>query len=198
MRIRFQAVLLAATASLLLLRAAPLVGQSLADLAREEHARRSQIKQPAKVLTNQDLASIPAPPTPSVAPPGTAVPADAAAATSTVDSTRATSKDDDGSVKVARDAPKGQEYWSGRVKELQDRLDHDQTLADALQSRINALTADFSARDDPAQRDLIGRNRQKALDEFERFKQSIQADRKALADLQEEARRASVPPGWLR
>jgi hypothetical protein len=84
------------------------------------------------------------------------------------------------------------------MKTLLARLDHNHVLADALQSRINALTADFSARDDPAQRALIGVARQKALDELDRLKKSIRSDQKAIADFQEEARRASVPPGWLR
>ena len=66
-----------------------------------------------------------------------------------------------------------------------------------MQSRVNALTADFSARDDPAQR-VIGRDRQKAIDELNRLKLAIQHTRKAIADLEEEARRAAVPPGWLR
>ena len=60
------------------------------------------------------------------------------------------------------------------------------------------LTADFTARDDPAQRSAIGRDRQKALDELDRVKKALETDRQALGDFQEEARRASVPPGWLR
>ena len=68
----------------------------------------------------------------------------------------------------------------------------------ALQSQINGLTADFAARDDPAQRAKVGTDRQKALTELDRVKKEIQQHTKALADLQEEARRAGVPPGWLR
>jgi hypothetical protein len=97
-----------------------------------------------------------------------------------------------------KNSPKTQADWSARAKDLQARLDRDQILADALQSRINALTADFSARDDPAQRAVIGGDRQKAVDELGRLKKLVQDDRKAIADLQEDARRASVPPGWLR
>ena len=93
---------------------------------------------------------------------------------------------------------KDQAYWGGKVKELQAQTDRDQTYADAMQSRINALTADFAARDDPAQRALISSDRQKALAELDRLKLAIQNDKKALADLQEEARRAGVPAGWLR
>ena len=40
--------------------------------------------------------------------------------------------------------------------------------------------------------------RQKALAELDRMKKAAAADAKAIADLEEEARRAGVPPGWLR
>ena len=41
-------------------------------------------------------------------------------------------------------------------------------------------------------------DRQKAIDELNRLTKQIADDKKAIADLQEEARRAGVPPGWLR
>jgi hypothetical protein len=53
-------------------------------------------------------------------------------------------------------------------------------------------------RDDPAQRAVIERDRQKALAELGRLKTSVLETRKAIADLEEEARRAGVPPGWMR
>ena len=77
-------------------------------------------------------------------------------------------------------------------------LERAKTFADAHQSRINGLSADFTARDDPAQRALVAKDRQKALTELDRVKKEIADHTKALADLQEEARRKGVPPGWLR
>ncbi|TMQ47037.1 MAG: hypothetical protein E6K73_14225, partial [Candidatus Eisenbacteria bacterium] len=77
---------------------------------------------------------------------------------------------------------------------MQGQLDRDQTFSDALQSRINALTTDFVNRSDPAQRAVIERDRQKALTELSNLKKQIDDDKKALADLEEEARRAGVPP----
>ena len=84
------------------------------------------------------------------------------------------------------------------MKVIQDKLDRDQTFADALQTRINSLTADFVNRDDPAQRLVLERDRQKAIAELARLQQDIVNGKKALADLEEEARRAGVPAGWLR
>jgi hypothetical protein len=179
----------------------PLRAQSLADVARAEEARRKEVKQPSKVFTNKDLAIMP--------PAAQTTPSPAEAVDKSAGKDKAATKDEkaggDGTAKdkdTASEAPKekakDQAYWSGRMKERQTQLDRDQTFAEALQTRINALTADFSARDDPAQRAVIGRDRQKSLDELERLKKAIQADKTAIADLQEEARRASVPPGWLR
>ena len=39
--------------------AAPLRAQSLADVARQEEARRKEIRQPARVYTNKDLVERP-------------------------------------------------------------------------------------------------------------------------------------------
>jgi hypothetical protein len=181
------------------------LAQSLGDVGRDEEARRKEVKHPSKVYTNKDLGSVPAAATeaakPSTLPstPATEEKADSKGAGKDVkesDSGISDSKDPGSS--DSKDKTKDQAYWSGRMKGLVTQLERDQAFAEALQSRINALTADFSARDDPAQRAAIGRDRQKALDELARLKTTIETDKKAVADLQEEARRAGVPPGWLR
>jgi hypothetical protein len=174
--------------------AATLGAQSLAEVARQEEARRKEIRQPAKVYTNKDLASVPPPSTPATAPAPSETPATPAAADSKDGAKEAAPPQDAKETGTVKD----QKYWSGRMQALRTGLDRDQTYSDAMQSRINALTTDFTARDDPAQRAVIGRDRQKAIDELDRLKLAIERTRKAIADLEEEARRASVPPGWLR
>jgi hypothetical protein len=67
-----------------------------------------------------------------------------------------------------------------------------------MQTRINALTTDFVNRDDPAQRSVIEQNRNKSIAELGRLNTSVKDTQKAIDDLLEEARRAGVPPGWLR
>jgi hypothetical protein len=67
-----------------------------------------------------------------------------------------------------------------------------------MQTKINALAADFAGRDDPIQRAGIERDRQNALAELAHLQQDIKDNQKALSDLDEEARKAGVPPGWLR
>ena len=98
----------------------------------------------------------------------------------------------------AADAKGDAATWRKRRETIETALERSKTFAEALQSRINGLTADFSARDDPAQRNIVATERQKALTELDRVKREIAQNTKALADLQEEARKSGVPAGWLR
>jgi hypothetical protein len=191
---------------LLAIGAAQAVAQSLGDVAKKEQERRKHVQPAGKVYTNKDLGSAPEP----AAPPAGAADKVEPKGTEKADSKDARDAKDPKDAKDAKEAKdakdagakeqdaKGQAYWAGRRKTLQDALDRDLTFADALQSRINALTADFVNRDDPAQRAVIERDRQKAVTELERLRKQIADDRKAIAEFEEEARRAGVPPGWLR
>jgi hypothetical protein len=171
----------------------PIQAQGLGEVARKEEERRKDIKAPAKVYTNRDLGAVPAGREPGTvsSPPPAAAGTDTAKAAD--DKDKATEKEKD---KTA--TSKDQAYWSGRRKELQAKLDSDQTLAEAMQSRINALTADFASRSDPAQRAVVERDRVKALSELDRLRKSVVDGKKALTDLDEDARKAGVPAGWLR
>jgi hypothetical protein len=170
----------------------PIQAQALGDVARKEEVRRKDIKAPAKVYTNKDLGPPgPEPSTASSSPAPAEAGKDAAKAPDDGDKGKEKGKD--------KDTPqKDQAYWSGRRKELQTKLDSDQTLTEAVQSRINALTADFSSRADPVQRAGIERDRLKAIGELDRLRKSVQDGKKALTDLDDDARKAGVPPGWLR
>lgn len=167
-------------------------GASLADLAKKEEERRKTAPAAAKVYTNKDLGSVPAPS--SAQPDASAKPGDADKAGDKAKN----AKDAKDAKEAPKEPAKDQAYWSERMKALQGKLDQDMNFQDAMQTRINALATDFVNRDDPAQKALIERDRQRALAELERLKIQIVADRKAVADFQEEARRAGVPPGWLR
>jgi len=186
-----------ATIAAVLLFAATLEAQSLAELARKEEERRKNIAEAAKVYTNKDLNAAPAPSTPppaaTPAKPAADVAKDAGREKDTKDAKVATEKDANG-----KEIVKDKAYWAGRLKALQDQLNQNQTYAEAIQTRVNSLTTDFVNRDDPAQRAVIERDRQKALAELARLNQTIVDGKKAIANLEEEARRAGVPPGWLR
>jgi hypothetical protein len=88
--------------------------------------------------------------------------------------------------------------WRSRAAAARASLETDQLLVEAMQSRINALTRDASARDDPAQRAELERQRLRALAEHDRLIKQVQADADAIAALTEAARRKGIPPGWIR
>ena len=178
----------------------PLGAQSLADLAKKEEERRKSTAEPAKVYTNKDLkgkAESSAPGTPDK-PAGDSkdVAKDNDAKGGAKDAKA--SKETDASKDASKEPVKDQAYWAKTLKTLQDQLARDQDYGDAMQTRINSLTTDFVNRDDPAQRAVIESNRQKSIAELARLTKSVQDDKKALADFLEEARRAGIPPGWLR
>jgi hypothetical protein len=163
---------------------APVRAQSLADVARKAREAREAVSPSGKLYTNKDLHPA----------PSTALPKDAAKST-TAD---ATSPDAEAVAGAAHGPAKDRGYWSARLKAVHEQLERDQTYAAALQSRINALNADFVNRDDPAQKSVIERDRLRALAELGRLEQAIPNDKRAIDDLLEEGRRAGVPPGWLR
>lgn len=170
--------------ALVLLVAAPLAAsaQPLAEVARLEAERRKAVAAHGKVYTNDDLR----PDTLTPAPP--AVPVDPAAPAAA----------EDAEAPAAQDPPQDQAYWSGRIAAARADLQRSQMFAQALQSRLNGLNADFVNRDDPIQRAQIADDRDKALAELDRVNTEIANQTRAIADIQDEARRAGVPPGWLR
>ena len=158
---------------------------SLAELAQKEQERKKALKAiPSKVYSDKDL---PKPTTP--APVASTVPGQAPAATPVpAEQTPAEEKKDE----------KDETYWRNRMAQAREALRRAEAFADALQSRINALSTDVVNRDDPYQRAKLADDRLKALAELQRVQGEIEQSKKAIADIEEEARQAGIPPGWVR
>ena len=181
-----------------ILAASTLEAQSLADVARQEESRRKTVA-PGKVYTNDNVRPEPRPapaPGPAAATPSAGTPAGEGAKPDSAKSGEAAK----GESATAAAVPerRDEEYWRKRLTAARDSLSRAQMFAEALQSRINGLTADFTARDDPAQRSVIAQDREKALAELDRVRKEILDSTKAIADIQDEGRRAGAPAGWLR
>jgi hypothetical protein len=175
--------------------------QSLGDVARKEAERRKTVKTKGKTYTNDQLKSDPrdaAAPTPSTVGPATPAAGTPAAGSGSAKAGSDAGAQKDQAAAGTKDAPKDEAYWRARLQTERDGLSRAQMFAEALQSRINGLSADFTARDDPAQRAAVGADRQKSLDELQRVKKEIDQHTKALTEIQEEARRSGAPAGWLR
>jgi hypothetical protein len=175
----------------------PAAGQNppLGEVAKKEQQRRKAAKPSQKVLTNDDLPSAGVqPPAPAT---GGSTGADAAPKPA---EQTAAAKDAKVEQKLQKESKeeRGEEWWRTRISQAREALRRSEAFAEALQSRVNALSAEFVNRDDPYQRAKIGEDRQKALAEMDRVKTEIELQRKQIADIEEEARKAAVPPGWLR
>jgi hypothetical protein len=167
---------------------------SLAEVARREQERRKVTGPPVKVLTNDDLPAVTSPAPGQAAAPATAPEPAAAPAASSPPAAGPQSA----ATGEEKEKEKDEAYWRGRIGEARASLQRNEVLAEALQSRVNALSTDFVNRDDPYQRARIGDDRLKALAELERVQAEVASLKQEIADIEEEARRAGVPPGWLR
>lgn len=175
-----------ALAALLLQAAAPIGAQAptLGELARKEQERRKTVKAAGKVFSNKDLPK-PPPPADAVStgelPPPTTPPVTA-----------------EGAQKEEKPDERDEAWWRARMLQARESQRRGEAFAEALQSRINALSADAVNRDDPFQRAKAAEDRQKAVAELARVTSEIDQAKKEIIAIEEEARKGGVPPGWLR
>jgi septal ring factor EnvC (AmiA/AmiB activator) len=160
----------------------------LADVAQREAFRRLATQKSQATLTNLGLPAEAVPPAavsmPSTAPPPSTDPAVKAAGAAAPD---------------AKPDPKRDEgWWRGKMTELRNAAAKDQLAADTLQTRINRLQADAANLDDPLKQTKARMDLVTAMDQLDKMKAQIDADHRAISALQEEARRLSVPAGWIR
>jgi hypothetical protein len=175
---------------------------TLGEVAKKEADRRKGQPSAGKVYTNKDLpasAQVPATGAPASGQ-GTATPVDPVAAATAQKPGEAKPEGEpkaEGETKPEGET-KDEAWWKNRVMSTREELRRNEMFAEALQTRINALSRDYTSRDNPAQRRQIGQQRADSLSELSRVKQDIERGKKQIADIEEEARKAGVPPGWLR
>jgi hypothetical protein len=95
-------------------------------------------------------------------------------------------------------------YWKNRMRGLVTKRDGDQTFLAAAVTRERALDLRLHRNIDDAlyirdrfERTAVDGQWQDAVAEVSRLKAAVTNDTRAVADLEIEAHRASVPPGWL-
>ena len=184
--------------------------KSLAEVAREKKAASPAAKtapspepSPGRVFTNEDLPAQPSPP--AIASPGpagtgrgTVTKLPPAAAGSTPSESQSQSRSSD--VPLPRDGAEQESGWRGRAAALRDAISNAEKSIPEIEDRIAGL------RNDRNPTNLMDPNREqnrqaeiaKAQAELESVRAGLERSRQALADLEEEARRKGIPPGWLR
>lgn len=173
--------------------------QSLGDVAKKEEQRRKTVKSSGKVYTNDELKRDPTPSVPASASTGTTSTPSASSTPAPAPASSGNNAGKDDSANKDGSADKSDEKtWRKRITNARESLQRSQAFADALQSQLNALSTDFVNRDDPIQRQQIANKRDGVVAELDRVKKEVAAQTKAISDIQEEARRANVPAGWVR
>jgi hypothetical protein len=179
-----------AVSLVLLANAGAATAQSIAELARKEAARRKAVGGAARVFTDGTLR--PEAPSSSAASPAPAAPA-APATPSTAEAPEPPEP-----TPPPAQPPRTEAYWRNRIASEREALARAQTFSEALQTRINALTTDVTNRNNRAQTDGIAAERQESVAELNRVNQDIKDRQAAIASIQDEARKAGVPPAWVQ
>ena len=186
----------AAAVAMLLLPTAAGAAQSLVEIAEREKARRAAIAPEARsrTYTNDDLRDS----------GGLTIGATSATAAQEADAGsgragRGVAGDGDITGGDSADGDvAGENEWRARVTTAREARARAELMASALQNRADGLWAQFTAMDDPARRGMVERQRTEALEELERTRAEAERLDQQIRDIEEEARRAGVPPGWLR
>jgi hypothetical protein len=176
--------------------------KSLGEVAREKKAASPAAKTPSpspepspgRVFTNEDL---PAQPSPSaIASPG---PAGTGRGTVTT-LPKSAEVPAPPTSSESSDTAQREAAWRGRASALRDAITAAEKSIPQIEDRIAGL------RNDRNQANVMDPNREqnrqaeitKAQAELESVRAGLERSRQALADLEEEARRNGIPPGWLR
>jgi hypothetical protein len=161
--------------------------QTIADIARQERARR-QGNPKAVVITNKDLKTDAAIPNTEEKPDGESKP-DASPTTAAVAA----------EVPVAPSGPGGHDenWWRGQFEKVRGEIQRLETQVPVLEFDFNTANREFLERS----YDPDGRGK-KAIDEakarMDDAKREIAKSRDKLTQLEEDLRRAGGPAGWTR
>jgi hypothetical protein len=155
--------------------------QSLADVARTEEARRKKVAAPAKVYTDADVQKY-APATPG-----------AQAAATTVTALDGNGKPV-GQQAAAEGLPADEAGWRARLQNARDGMDRNRLLLSALEQQARSAARRAGTAEGEESADS---NASRAA-EVKRLKAEMDSFGATLANAEEDARKAGVPPGWVR
>ena len=191
-----------------LLLAAEASGQTpLVDAARRERARRAAIpaEEKARVHTNEDLRdsgglTIGVLPSSAASGSDPAGPASSGPGGGPGASPGVVGPDGGGldAAQPEATAARSEDYWRARIAAARDAQARAALMAAALQNRADGLWAQFTAIDDPVRRGAVERQRLEALSALEETRAERDRLDGEIREIEDEARRAGVPPGWLR
>lgn len=93
---------------------------------------------------------------------------------------------------------KNEAYWRARWTPVQRRLNEELAKSAKLKARVSELTSELSDDFGTLNARRAEAERQRLIMESDTLDSVISADKAALANIQEEGRRAGALPGWFR
>ncbi len=165
--------------------------QSLGEIAKKNAEAKAatekdgKAKTPAKTFTDADLKADPHDLAikPEPAPTASASKADA-------------TPSKDAKAEPAKEPAKDEAYWKDRMRTLQTKLSEDER--ELVNARIHVTDVEAFIRPDGTMSHTIADNLLQAQARRDTAVASIANDKREILELEEEARHAGVPPGWLR
>lgn len=97
-----------------------------------------------------------------------------------------------------KDPRKNREYWQQRAGLLRDRISELKKLIEEKDEEIRKLTLQYNLIDEFFQRNRLNSGIQEATRLRDEYRESLVLAEKKLVDLEAEARKLYIPPGWLR
>lgn len=169
--------------------------ESVAEAARKARAKKKAAPPSAKVVTNDDLSSGLKPP--AAAGTGQPTPADAAGAASAAAEPGDSAGEPDAS--AAKKDAKGEEYWRRRFAEARQQLARAEREFDILQREEDRQKKQYYSDPTKAMKEEYERTEiNERAGKIEAKRKEVAQLRQALADLEDELRRAGGDSGWAR
>ncbi len=164
--------------------------ETLAEVAARRPASGKKAP-PAKVLTNDDLEKARA---------GGAPVSVLAADEFTAGPARAGNPEASDELGSAESVPKDEASWRQRAEAARMRSTDAATAVSQAEQRLGELRSDVAPEDpmNPFRQQAREAEIKAEMERLEAARAEVGAARQAVSDLEEEARKAGIPPGWLR
>ena len=171
-------------------------GQSLADLARQERARKAQTRA-AKEYTNDDI------PAPTISATASAPAASQPSAPESAPQGGEQAAAPGGAAKPPAEVEKSQadleKEYRERAAKLKETQEFEERKLDVMQRELNLMQQQYYSDPNVGLREQYGREEiNKRTADIEAQRAAVEKAKQAVADLEEELRRKNLPTGWAR
>jgi len=188
----------------LALAAGSLPAQSLGELAAKEKRRREEEqkknKGPARVVTTEDLANVQGTTATEAAKPVLAQELGGKPRSSAdeIDQDRPREKPANPEAEARERGGQDEKTWRAQAAGLRQEIQEVEQKVKALEEQVNKLFGDIQRSTDTYEILRLRGEQEKLAEQIKVAKRERDGVRQELVQLEDSARRAGVPPGWIR